>query len=250
MFVTGLTSISFRNLSVDEIIRLTRESGLKAIEWGSDIHAPKDNAPLLKDIREKMERAGLYTSSYGTYFRIGESSLADLPDYICAASILGTKILRLWCGRKNYEDMDEAERKRIIEEAGLAASIAEQHGVVFCVECHKNTFTSCLFGALRLMETVNSSAFRMYWQPSLLLDEAGNTEYADKISKYTQNIHVFNWSEKGRIKLREGFSAWQKYLSFFDGTQHLLLEFMPDNSPASLAEEAEAVIKLADGFNK
>ena len=143
MFKTGLVSVSFRGLSVDEIIRLAKDSGLSAIEWGSDVHAPKDDTNRLEYIRRQMDAAGLYTSSYGTYFRIGETPTEEIYGYITAAKILGTKILRLWCGRKNYEDMDESERKRILDEAKSVAQIAEREGVIFCIECHRNTFTSC-----------------------------------------------------------------------------------------------------------
>ena len=34
----GLTSVTFRQLSVDEIIALARETGCTGIEWGSDVH--------------------------------------------------------------------------------------------------------------------------------------------------------------------------------------------------------------------
>ena len=239
MFKTGLASVSFRSLNAEEIIRLTKECGLSAIEWGSDIHAPKDNASLLVRIKELMDEAGLYTSSYGTYFRIGETPAQELYGYISAAKILGTKTLRIWCGRKNYENTGAAERGKIIEEAKDVARIAEDAGVVLGIECHNNTFTSSPEGALSLMQGVSSPSLRMYWQP--LNDEAQNTRYAQKISQYAVNVHVFNRSQGGKHPLCEGLDAWQRYLSFFDGTQHLLLEFMPDGLPESLAKEAEAL---------
>ena len=34
----GLTSVTFRQLSVGEIIALARETGCTGIEWGSDVH--------------------------------------------------------------------------------------------------------------------------------------------------------------------------------------------------------------------
>lgn len=244
MFNTGLVSISFRSLPAERIIALAHECGLSAIEWGSDVHAPFCNPERLKVIKAEMDRFGLYTSSYGTYFRIGENSTNELYDYISAASILGTKTLRLWCGRKNYGDMSEPERRIIIEESKAAARIAESSGVRFCLECHNKTFTNCLDGALDVMKSVSSEAFRMYWQPSHLTDEQTNLEYAKAIASYTVNIHVFNHTENEKHPLSAGIHKWQKYLSFFDGSQHLLLEFMPDNSPDSLRDEAKTLSDL------
>ena len=40
MFDTGLVSITFRDKSVEEIIRAVSECGLHYIEWGSDVQAP------------------------------------------------------------------------------------------------------------------------------------------------------------------------------------------------------------------
>ena len=242
MVRTGVVSVSFRNLSVDEIIRITKESGLGAIEWGSDVHAPKGDAEKLEYIKMKMDEAGLYTSSYGTYFRIGETPIEELYGYISAAKILGTNVLRLWCGRKNYEDMDDNERKRILEEAAAVAKIAENERVILGIECHVNTFTSQINGALSLIRYVDSPSFRMYWQP--LINGVSNLEYASAIAPYAVNLHVFNWSKEGKHPLAEGLDAWREYLSFFNGTQHLLLEFMPDGLPKTLAAEAKALFEL------
>ena len=244
MFKTGLASVSFRNLSVEEIVCLTRKCGLSAIEWGSDIHAPRNDVENLKRIKTLMEAAGLYTSSYGTYFRIGETHTDELFEYVSAANILGTETLRLWCGRKNYEDMSEKERDHIIEESKKVAAIAEKSGVVLCMECHNNSFTNCISGALRLMREVDSESFRMYWQPSPLLDEKENIEYAKRIAPFTRSIHVFNRSASGPRPLSQDGGAWGKYLSCFSGSQHLLLEFMPDGLPSSLEAEATALMRI------
>ena len=43
MFDLGLVSVSFRSLEPKQIAELCRECGLSYIEWGSDVHAPKDD---------------------------------------------------------------------------------------------------------------------------------------------------------------------------------------------------------------
>ena len=249
MFNIGLVSITFRTLPPEKIITLAHECGLSAIEWGSDVHAPACNPSRLKLIKTEMDRLGLYTSSYGTYFRIGENSTDELYDYISAASLLGTKTLRLWCGRKNYGDMSDCERKFIIEKSKEAARIAESRGVRLCLECHNKTFTNCLDGALEIMRGVSSEAFRMYWQPSHLVDEQTNFEYAKAIASYTVNLHVFNHTECGKHPLSDAADKWKRYLSAFDGSQHLLFEFMPDNSEDSLCGEAKSLSNIIKELN-
>ena len=249
MYNIGLVSVSFRQLSVEAIIALCRENNLPCVEWGSDVHAPcHDEARLAQIVRLQKEQ-GIACSSYGTYFRIGTHPTDELMSYIHAARILGTNILRLWCGTRDYEDMTPDERAHIISEAQKAAKMAEQEGVVLCLECHHHTFTNCLEGIMTLMKAVNSPAFRMYWQPNQFKSAEENLETARTIAPYTQNIHVFHWDAAGRYPLSDGLEAWKKYLAFFDKTQTLLLEFMPDDHPASLPAEAEALRQLTKGVS-
>ena len=244
MLKSGVCSVSFRELSAEDVIRITKEAGLSAIEWGSDVHAPADDTERLRSIAKMQKEAGLECSSYGTYFRLGTDSCDELPKYIEAAKILGTDVLRLWCGKKNFDDMSDEEKDFIISESKKAAAIAERGGVTLCMECHRNTFTNSIEGALTLMESVNSPAFRMYWQPSTTAEHSVNIEYAKKISQYTVNLHVFYYEDRVARPFGEGIQVWKEYLGCFSQDMYLLLEFMPDKNPASLGREAASLIKL------
>ena len=244
MFDLGLVSVSFRSLEPKQIAELCRENGLEYIEWGSDIHAPCTDSARISEIVELQADCGIKCSSYGTYFRIGTNEASELYSYIDAAKKLGTDILRLWCGDKHYTDMTPDERDYIIAESKKAAKIAEECGVTLCMECHNKTFTNCLEGALELMKSVDSPNFQMYWQPNQFRTLEENLEYAEKIAKYVKVIHVFNWEGKNKYPLCDAIEIWQKYLSFFDGSQKLLLEFMPDGKPESLGAETAALKEI------
>lgn len=244
MFGVGLVSVSFRPLSPAEIVSLCTENGLSYIEWGSDVHAPHDNLERLKEIADLQAANNIRCSSYGTYFKLGETPIQELPRYISAAKILGTQVLRIWCGNKDYELLTDTQRAVILDEAKTAARIAEESGVTLCMECHNNTFTNCLDGALTLMKKVDSPAFRMFWQPNQYRSDEENLEYAEAIAKYTVNVHVFEWKGQNRYSLENGIELWKKYLSYFKGDEILLLEFMPDDSPLSLPREVKALKEI------
>lgn len=250
MFKTGVVSVSFRALSVDEVIRYTKEAGLSAIEWGSDVHAPYNDKERLAYIAKAQAEAGLSCPSYGTYFKLGEHDTELLHEYADAARTLGTTVLRLWCGNKNYSDLTSEEREFMISECKKAAKIAEEEGVTLCMECHRNSFTNTLDGALDLMRSVNSPAFRMYWQPSTTAPVECNVEYAKNISPFVTTIHVFYYKDGKKAYLKDGAEDWRKYLAEFDGSQYLLLEFVPGGSPDTLAGEAAVLNALADECNK
>lgn len=246
MWKTGLVSISFRNLSTDEIMKLARDAGLDAIEWGSDVHAPYEKSEKLEEIAQKQSEYGLYCSSYGTYFRLGLHDTALLKDYIKAAKILKTNILRIWCGNKNFQELSEDERKHIICEGQKAAKLAKEANVFLCMECHNNTYTNCIEGAIDLMTSINSKHFLMYWQPNQYQSFEKNCEYARLIAPYVVNIHAFYWEGKNRYKLADGLSMWKSYLSYFHNEGVIMLEFMPDDDPKSLKEEANALNMLVN----
>ena len=240
----GLVSVSFRQLSALEIIKLMKAEGIALVEWGSDVHAPKDDIEKLGQIAELQKEYGIKCSSYGTYFRVGTTPIEELESYIKAAKILGTDVLRIWCGNKDSEEYSEDEKQRLFDECRKLSVIAEQNGAVLCLECHGWTYTNRLSSALEIMEAVNSDSFKMYWQPNQLRSYEENLMYAEKIAKYTVNIHVFNWEVEDKFPLIEAKAEWRKYLKKFGGSENLLLEFMPDGKPESLSTEYAALKEI------
>lgn len=240
----GLVSVSFRPLSPEQILRHAAAAGLTQIEWGSDVHAPYDCPDRVRQIAALQRSSGISCSSYGTYFRLGQTPLQELPCAIEAANRLGTGILRLWCGDKSGAEMSAEERARLLEVCCHAAELAEQSGVTLCMECHAKTWTERPEDAHWLMRTVNSPAFRMYWQPSQWRTQAENCASAALLAADTVHLHVFHWQGRQRYPLHQGVEAWREYLRYFPAPRTLLLEFMPHDSPEELPAEAEALRSL------
>ena len=246
MSLLGLVSISFRNLSPEEIISEAKNAGLACIEWGSDIHAPRNDYEKLNLIAELQKKNDIFCCSYGTYFRLGRDNTEELTEYISAAKTLGTDILRLWCGTKASSEYTPDEERQLFDECKKGAAIAEKHGVILCMECHNGTYTDTKEGAIKLMQQVSSPALRMYWQPNQFTDNEENKRYARLLSSFTKNIHVFNWSATERFPLGDAVDLWKEYLSYFNKNQTLLLEFMPDDKISSLKAEAQSLRKIAE----
>lgn len=242
----GLVSISFREHTPEEILKAMKLAGLTCIEWGSDVHAPKDDRENLKALVKLQEAYGITCSSYGSYFKLGRDLLEELPGYIEAAKVLGTNIIRLWCGGKNSEDYTETEREELFEACRQAAAIAEKEGAIFCMECHNNTYTNRKEGALELMQAVQSPNFRIYWQPNQFRTQEENIAYAELLSEYIEHLHVFHWEGHDRFPLKEGVEKWLPYLEKLSGDRALLLEHMPDDKLESLAEETKALYEIAE----
>lgn len=242
----GLVSVSFRKNEPREILEAMRDAGLSHIEWGSDIHAPYNNRQRLAELVLLQDEYGIKCSSYGTYFKLGITPLEELTGYIDAAKILGTNVLRLWCGNKSGAIMTSEEKNALTEICRAAAAIAEENDVILCMECHRNTLTEQLDDALELMRAVDSPSFRMYWQPFQWLEPEQSLEIAKALSSYVEHIHVFNWKGTDRFPLSLGIDTWKEYLKNFAPGHTLLLEFMPDDLITTLTQEADALKLIAE----
>lgn len=240
-YYLGLVSVSFRANTPKEILEASKAAGLSYVEWGSDVHAPCYDVERLREIAALQKEYGIACSSYGTYFRLGETPIEELESYIQAAKILGTDILRLWGGRKSGADMSAAEREEFLSVCRRVAETAEAEQVTFCMECHKKTFTEIPEDAIWLIDKVNSPHFRMYWQPFQWQTAEENCKNASKLSPYTEHIHVFNWKDSEKFSLADAVGEWQEYIKAFSTPRTLLLEFMPNGTIEELAHEAEAL---------
>lgn len=244
MYKIGLVSISFRQHTAKEILAAMKKASLTHIEWGSDVHAPYSDIEKIKEISVLQKQYDITCCSYGTYFCLGVSPLYELEDYINAAKLLGTDVLRLWCGDKDSEEYNLKEKNSLFEECKKAANIAEKLGVTLCMECHNKTYTNQLNSALELIHAVNSPNFKMYWQPNQYRTLEENLNYAEKIAHHSEHIHVFNWEKEKRFPLAEAIDIWKKYLTKFNYNKTLLLEFMPDDNINSLQTEADCLRKI------
>lgn len=248
MIRTGLVSISFRGLSPEEIVQEMVKCGLKYVEWGSDAHAPYADTARLEQIVALQKQHGITCCSYGTYFYLGLTPNEELPAYIRAAKLLGTKTLRLWAGKKNPDLYTPEERDAFFDACRQAAKIAEDAGVMLCMECHQNSYTQTKDGALELMQAVNSPAFRMYWQADQNLTIEGNLEYIQELKPYIENLHVYQLKNRTRYPLSTGEEEWKTYLRQFTGDRAALLEGMPDRRIESLPAEAESLRRIVADF--
>ncbi|MBQ3048819.1 MAG: TIM barrel protein [Oscillospiraceae bacterium] len=245
----GLVSVSFREHSPAEILAAMKAAGLTHIEWGSDIHAPADDVQKLNEIVRLQQEFGIVCCAYGTYFRLGVTPIDELTRYISAAKMLGTSILRLWCGNKNSQDYSPEEKADLFEQCRRAAKIAEQFDVTLCMECHNNTCTNTKESSLELMQAVDSQNFKMYWQPNQHRSNEENLRAAALLAPFTEHLHVFNWKGNAQggtdmFPLADGAHIWREYLGCFDKDKTLLLEFMPDGKIETLPREAAALFDI------
>jgi len=247
----GLTSVTFRKLSPFEIIALAKESGIRGIEWGGDIHVPPGDLERAREIREKTEAAGLTVCSFGSYYRCDREA-GDFSDALATARELHAPVVRVWAGGKGSDGAEGAYREEVVETLGKAVSEASEMGITVALEYHRNTLTDTQASAHQLLEEAGKPELKLYWQPRTGGTFQGNIAELEAALPKLAHVHLFHWGagEDGSIDRRplaEGIESWEEYLRLIrqaDGDRFILFEFVLGDSPEQLREDAKTLSNL------
>ena len=246
---TGLCSVSFRKLTVEEIIEAVKAAGLDGIEWGGDVHVPHGDVEKAKRVAKLMEDAGLETLSYGTYYYPGDHAVEDFQGVIDCALALGTKIIRVWAGSKTLTEVTDEYRAKIIADTQAICDMAKPYGLTVAYEYHGWTLTETLESALQAYNEVGKENMKMYWQPSVFHSFEENMEALKALLPYCCNVHMFHWdAEYTRYALEEGADAVKAYLDLANTNPQVagvMLEFIKDDSIEQMKLDGATLNKAA-----
>jgi len=241
---TGLTSITFRQLSWLEVICVANDCNLDGIEWGGDIHAPPGNAELAREIARATREAKLEVLSYGSYYRLGAGE--DFEPVLVAAKALGAKIIRVWAGTKSSSEYSAEERDLATKDAQRIVNLAAAHGITIALEYHRDSLTDTSESAVELLKAAEN--LKTYWQPNPELSCEKNCAELKAVLPWLTYIHVFHWGADGtRMELEDGNAQWQAYMKIAkEYASTAILEFVRGNDPVQCAQDANELRRLLD----
>jgi 3-dehydroshikimate dehydratase len=256
MIKPGLVSVTFRKMSVAEVAQWAYRASLSAIEWGGDVHVPHGDTAAARTARELTTERGLVVSSYGSYYRIGESEGQGLSfDVVLDTAVeLETEMIRVWAGSRDSEKCSASEWAAAVDDARRVCGLAAVAGVQVALEYHGKTLTNTLASTLRFLKDVEQPNLKTYWQPRTGPSPEQNLAELDAVLPYLANVHVFQWTrgEDGksvRHPLAEGKEEWAAYLKAAAADKeerYALLEFVKDDSPEQLFEDADTLGEVLD----
>lgn len=240
---SGLVSITFRDLSPEEIIALVVQAGLEGIEWGGDIHVPHGDLDQARRVRRMTLEAGLQIPAYGSYYRVGHQEPVPFERVLETAIALDTPTIRVWAGKQGSEESDAAYRNLVAQESQRIADLAAQEDVTLAYEFHRNTLTDTDDSARRLLEAVDRDNVKTYWQPPRGSTMSHNLAGLDAVLPWLLNVHVFTWHiiTGERLPLAEGEVVWRQYLKKVatTGREHFaMLEFVEGDKPGNFMRDA------------
>lgn len=241
MIRSGLVSITFRQLSPREIVALTAEAGLEAIEWGGDVHVPHGDVATARQVRRMTEEAGLAVASYGSYYKVGADAPESFDGVLAAGVALGAAMIRVWAGDKGSGDADQADRARVAAESRRIAALAAGAGIEIAYEWHGGSLTDTTESAVALLAAVGREDVGAYWQPAPYSDVDACLASIQAVAPHLRNVHVYAWDGPERLPLSAGAARWRQYLAAIaglGGERFAMLEFVRDDDPAALREDA------------
>ena len=245
--MTGFTSVPFRQLAVDDMIRLAVQAGLDGIEWGGDIHVPPGELQHAIDVGIATRANGLQVFSYGSYYRLGaaeDAAGAFLP-ILQTAAALCTGQIRIWAGSLPPDQADEEVYRRAAQELCTICELAGKEGISIGLEYHRNTLTQTVQSTLRLLRETDCANLFTYWQPNPDITQAEREEELRQLRPYLSNLHVFHWIPGDiRRPLSEGQAEWLAYARLAGIDRPYILEFVPDDDPQALSIEADTLRKI------
>ncbi|MDQ0615229.1 3-dehydroshikimate dehydratase [Microbacterium sp. W4I4] len=237
----GLCSVTFRQLTPEQIVVRAAEAELEVIEWGGDVHVPAGDPERAAQVAQATVDAGLAVCSYGSYFRAGaDEALTPILD---SAEALGADRVRIWAGRVDSADATPAQYAQVVSRLRDAAAEASDRGIGLALEYHRGTVADNPDAVLRLLADVANPVLSTYWQPSVGAADAVALAEFDALAAQTSAVHVFSWwPEAQRLRLHERAELWQALCAAASALpvppRDALLEFVPDDDPALLAAEA------------
>lgn len=252
----GICSITFRDLSCEELIDEVKKAGLDAIEWGSDVHVPPNDKDHAKKVADLTKKAGLEVSSYGSYYRVGIENDYSFEEILETAVILGAKDIRVWAGRKGSTDASVEYFEAVVKDSQRIAEMAKASGIRVGYEYHGKTLTDTIESTLKLLEAVDNENIQLYWQPSVGLAPETRLSNIAAVGKYITNVHVFKWKEIERLPLEEGVDEWVQYIRAINehsadtaSERYYLLEFVKDDSLEQFRADAKALKEIIHKVN-
>lgn len=240
---TGLVSVTFRQLTVEEVVQAAADAELAAIEWGGDIHVPLGDLASATRARELCEQRGIAVAAYGSYLRAGQTDTEEIATAVRTAVALGAPIIRVWAGSTGTATASVDDRIEVTRSLSEMASVARDSGVDIAMEFHRNTLTDEVDSTITLLLDVDAPNLRTYWQPPVDTDDAECLRQVEQLMPWLTTVHVFSWwPSDTRLPLMARESLWRPVLERLRAEPreiNALMEFVADDAVDQFRTDAE-----------
>ena len=253
---SGLVTVTFRQLTPEEIIAVAKGAGLKVLEWGGDVHVPTGNTRRAREVAALTRAAELETICYGSYYSVGHEGEGGKPSFaevLATAAALGAPSIRVWAGTRGSDAADDAYFTRVCDDANRIADLAAKQGVRIAFEFHDGTLNDNAEAAAKFLAALPHPNIYTLWQPLVSLDAEQRNRSLEVVLPRLAHVHVFHWlpgDPIDRCPLIEGADLWRGWLATMQAAGRrpdTLLEFVKGDNLDALAEDTSVWRKVLAG---
>jgi sugar phosphate isomerase/epimerase len=249
MLIPGLVSVTFRQLTPEEIVPLVTRAHLRSIEWGGDVHVPHGDVARARHVRALTESAGLTCCSYASYYRLAHPDPVNPPfeTVLDTALALGAPLIRVWPGTLGSAEATPEYRAQVTADARRICDLAQSAGVRVAFEYHTRTLTDTNESAQRLLHDIAHPNLDLLWQPTPGMDPATRLAGLRLALPHLANLHVYHYTGTAYAPLADISAEWSRYFAAARTTgrdHHCLLEFVRDDSPEAFLDDAATLLRL------
>jgi hypothetical protein len=162
------------------------------------------------------------------------------------AQELGAPLIRVWAGKIDAQDADEKYFWDIVNQSQRIGDLVKAMNITLAYEFHGKTVNNSAAASKVLFDAIDHPAWQTLWQP-LSIETISQEDSLKSVLPRLANLHVYYWENyHNRFALADGADDWQKYFSIAnDGVPRwALLEFVRDDNPAYLREDAVVLHRL------
>jgi 3-dehydroshikimate dehydratase len=241
----GLCSVTMRHLTVEEVAKLAAEAGLRAIEWGGDVHVPPGDDTAVRRAVTAAAVAGLECASYGSYLLAdGDGAKETALRALDAAVALGAPNVRVWT--PFGVDPGSPRTGEVVDALATVAALAAERDLRLGLEFHAHTLTATAASTLDLLAAVDAPNLSTYWQPPYWLPARAPADDAAEVASlgdHLSHLHVYEWAgAEDRRQLLEGDTRWRAVLAALsDSPRVAFLEFVAGDDPRALLADARTL---------
>ncbi len=244
----AFTTVTFRQLTRREIFEIAAENGITRIEWGGDVHLPPQDTAALGEVTRLQRETGITACSYGSYYRLGADDLDAWRAITQTAEAIGAKTVRIWAGSRPSAETDEDGFSALVEETRRLAKIAAERDLTIAFEFHKGTYNDTGASSAKLVQSIDRSNVKTYWQPMGIPADQGNLQ---AVLPFLAGVHVFHWGKSGRrFSLKFGRKKWERLIRVIarSGAEvPFILEFVKGDSRRQFARDVKTLRELLGG---
>jgi sugar phosphate isomerase/epimerase len=241
----GLCSVTMRQLTVEEVAKVAAEAGLRAIEWGGDVHVPPGDHDAVRRARIAASVAGLECASYGSYLLAdGDGTKETALPVLDTAVALGAPGVRVWT--PFGVDPGSPRTTEVVDALATVTALAAERELRIGLEYHAHTLTATAASTLDLLAAVDAPNLCTYWQPPYWLpsrEPAADAAEVASLGRHLSHLHVYEWAgAEDRRPLAEGDARWRAVLAALPAEPRVaFLEFVRDDDPRALLADARTL---------